>query len=188
MIKAVENKRDNLLDIIQNQATQITSLQQQLDWLKRQVFGAKSERFIDPASDNPMLPGMEFEAPVPEPEKQSIEYERRAHRNQTGWQNFPEDLPREEIIIESKTVISKYLMTNRFNYTRKIKAAMFVEIMIFNSYRSLFHVFGDIFKLYDSTFFGTVNFIQERGSVSSEYFGALCDRALHNFVRIRKIT
>ncbi len=86
--------------LLKDQAVKIITLEQQLDWLKRQVFGAKSERFIDATSEHPLLPGMELATPAPEPEKQSVEYERRAHRNQTGWQDFPEDLPREEIIIE----------------------------------------------------------------------------------------
>lgn len=78
----------------------VVQLQQQLDWLKRQIFGAKSERYVAPGCDTPLLPGFE-PAAVPEPlATEHVEYDRRAHRNQSGWQEFPADLPREEIVIE----------------------------------------------------------------------------------------
>jgi transposase len=100
VVKLAIPELNKALKKIEDQAVQITTLEQQLDWLKRQMFGAKSERFVDPNSDHPLLPGMEPQTPAPEPEKQKVSYERRAHRNQTGWQKFPEDLPREEVIIE----------------------------------------------------------------------------------------
>lgn len=38
--------RQELIDIIEQLANNVTELIMQIDWLKRQVFGAKSERFI----------------------------------------------------------------------------------------------------------------------------------------------
>ncbi len=86
--------------LLEEQAIKITNLQQQLDWLKRQVFGAKSERFVDPTGDHPLLPGFEPDQVHEKPKTQHVEYDRKAHRNQTGWQEFPADLPREEVVIE----------------------------------------------------------------------------------------
>ncbi|MFA6716919.1 MAG: IS66 family transposase [Victivallaceae bacterium] len=89
---------------LQNANCQLTAtveeLRQQLDWFKRQLFGQKSERFVDPDPDAPLLPGFEEAPAPPEPEKETVNYERRKHRNQSGWQKLPDDLPREEVIIK----------------------------------------------------------------------------------------
>ena len=80
---------------------EIQKLKEQNEWLKRQMFGAKKERFVD-NSDVPLLPGMEPGEPE-EAQKTTLKvesHERKAHRNQTGWQDFPADLPREEIVIK----------------------------------------------------------------------------------------
>ncbi len=100
--KQIIVEQNAIIETLQNQhKTAIAELQNQLDWFRRQVFGEKSERFIDPSPDTLMLPGFDT-APAnePQPETASINYERRKHRNQTGWQKFPDDLPREEIIIK----------------------------------------------------------------------------------------
>ncbi len=80
---------------------EIQKLKEQNEWLKRQMFGAKSERIVD-NPDAPFLPGMELIGPAkPEESKLKVEtHERKAHRNQTGWQELPADLPREEIVIK----------------------------------------------------------------------------------------
>ena len=64
---------------------EIQKLKEQNEWLKRQMFGAKKERFVD-NSDVPLLPGMEPGEPE-EAQKTTLKvesHERKAHRNQTG--------------------------------------------------------------------------------------------------------
>ena len=47
---------------------QVKSLQEQIDWLKRQLFGQKSERFISSEADQ-FLPGLDPIEPEDEEEK-----------------------------------------------------------------------------------------------------------------------
>ena len=72
--------------------------------LSRMLFGAKSERFVDPMLDHPALTGFEdilaATKPVEEPTSTVPAHERRAHRNQTGRMELPAHLPREERIID----------------------------------------------------------------------------------------
>lgn len=59
----------------------ISSLQQQLDWLKRQLFGNKSEKqlCIDPAIQQSLLAGLVDDLPVPvEAEPETVTVKRRA--------------------------------------------------------------------------------------------------------------
>ena len=48
---------------------QVTELQQQLDWFKRQLFGAKSEKRldVDPAVQGNLLAALGVAAPPPPP-------------------------------------------------------------------------------------------------------------------------
>lgn len=82
------------------QAIQITSLQTQLDYLKRQMFGQKSERFIDNPSPDELLPGFEFpEEPVVEVKTTQVpSHERRSLKNKGKFKiELPADLPRETV-------------------------------------------------------------------------------------------
>jgi transposase len=53
-----------LAELVRTQAQMIESLQHQLDWFKRQLFGSKSERFITPAEAQ-QLPLGEIVSPSP---------------------------------------------------------------------------------------------------------------------------
>ena len=44
---------------------EIGHLKEQLEWLKRQVFGQKSERFVDSALEDELLPGLNLADPLP---------------------------------------------------------------------------------------------------------------------------
>lgn len=79
-------------------AAQITSLQNQNEWLKRQMFGQKSERFVEPDSKDELLPG--FEIPQEIPEVQTTAIASHVRKSVKGKDKFkveiPEDLPREK--------------------------------------------------------------------------------------------
>ena len=70
-------------------------LKEQLAWLKRQIFGQKSERIVADLQTQPLFP--ELAAPVPQPElkKEKIDYERNKPRKNKGIDtiSFPDDLP-----------------------------------------------------------------------------------------------
>jgi transposase len=82
---------------------QVADLTHQHEWLKRQVYGQKSERFI-PAQDaqcSLALPGL-AEAQPQEPETQTITYSRRnpsANKTPHGRDEIPSHIPRVTIEI-----------------------------------------------------------------------------------------
>jgi transposase len=88
--------------------TQVQALQAQLDWFKRQLFGAKSEKrlAIDPALQADLLAALDEDLPAPvKPEVEKITYERRKSRGDntvtdTGLR-FDDSVPVETIILSS---------------------------------------------------------------------------------------
>ena len=70
----------------------------------RMIFGAKSERFVDPIPDHPALTGFEeilkSAEPTPAATTTVPAHQRRAHRNQKGRMELPANLRREEKIID----------------------------------------------------------------------------------------
>jgi len=80
----------------------VVVLNEQLAWFKRQVFGAKSERFID-LTQQPLLPNMELgHQPPPEVKEVEVSYKRRRVRRNRGADtiSFPDDLPVTRIDID----------------------------------------------------------------------------------------
>jgi transposase len=92
----------DLQEIAQRQArhiesleAQVTLLTEQLDWLKKQLFGAKSERIVADLGQQ-SLPFAEIEAAVPPSEAtEKISYQRRKAVRNKGCDtlSYPEDLP-----------------------------------------------------------------------------------------------
>lgn len=90
---------------------QVTELQQQLDWFKRQLFGAKSEKRldVDPAVQGNLLAALGVAAPPPPAAPtETITYQRRPKRrdaalNDTGLR-FSEDVPREVIAVSDPEI------------------------------------------------------------------------------------
>lgn len=81
----------------------IQSLEQQLDWFKRQLFGRKSEkRQLEPIPEQPLLDGLVFDTPsASKPETETITYTRRKQRdannvNDTGLR-FDDSVPKKVI-------------------------------------------------------------------------------------------
>lgn len=114
--------RQELIDMIKYQASvndqlhnAITTLTMQLDWLKRQVFGPKSERFILPPSDQQMALDLgvikkeELETP---PETKTVTYDRTSKKKPEttikghGRGKMPDHLRIDEQVIEPEGDIS----------------------------------------------------------------------------------
>ena len=78
------------------------AVKQQLDWLKRQLFGSKSEKRldVDPAVQGNLLGALGVASPAPKaPPTETASYQRRKKQcdgagNDTGLR-FGEDVPRE---------------------------------------------------------------------------------------------
>ncbi len=90
---------------IKSQAHTIVTLKEQLNWLKKQVFGPKSERLLDIGERNPLLPGLEeiinlLKEEETESEKPKNKNGERRKRKSTleDTLKLPDDIPVIEII------------------------------------------------------------------------------------------
>lgn len=92
------------LQIIDDLRHENTELRRQNEWLKRQIFGAKSEKLMPQSDATLPLPGFEPpEAPKASPTESDTEpvaAHERKKRDKNGWSEMAEDLPREEVIID----------------------------------------------------------------------------------------
>ncbi len=87
--------------------SELASVKHQLDWLKRQLFGEKSEKRldIDPAVQGNLLSALGVEAPPPKaPDTETITYQRRKKSrdgalNDSGLR-FSDDVPRAVFVLK----------------------------------------------------------------------------------------
>lgn len=104
MLKTDKNQElinSDLLQLIELQKVKISSLNEQLEWLKRQLFGQKSERFVDEVLDSPELPGFSPSEIDLKTNEEYTQYKRKKGANinkGTCTLELPDDLPIEEII------------------------------------------------------------------------------------------
>jgi len=112
-------------NIIAQKDAQIASLKEELNQLKKLIFGSKSERYV-PAQDDKQLNIFEEEK-VAEPivEKEEITYQRdkQKKRNHPGRHKFPSHLEVDEIIIEPDFDTTDMVkigaeVTDRLKYTK----------------------------------------------------------------------
>jgi len=107
---------------------QVQTLQTQLDWFKRQLFGAKSEKRleIDPALQADLLAALGEQLPAqPMSETEKITYERRKSRSDktvtdTGLR-FDDSVPVETIVLSSPELADvpedeQVLITEKITY------------------------------------------------------------------------
>lgn len=97
-------KEENALlkKTIQELSSHLKIALEQIDWLKKQLFGKKSERFVS-NDDQPSLPGLEgtfHEEPAEERMPVSAHEKRKAKSSPLNSISFPEDLPVEEVILD----------------------------------------------------------------------------------------
>lgn len=76
-------------------------LEKENAWLKRQIFESRSEKSLAVPDGTEFLPGLEIPAEEESPQevKQVASHQRKV-RKKNGWDEIPEDLPTEEIIID----------------------------------------------------------------------------------------
>jgi transposase len=90
---AIIQQKDEVIDTLKGE---IVILKEQLAWLKKQIFGQKSERIVADLESQPLLPELLMpELPAQAPEKEKISYERNKVRKNKGSDTicFPDDLP-----------------------------------------------------------------------------------------------
>lgn len=82
---------------------ELFTLKEQLAWLKKQIFGAKSERIVADLDNQPLL-DFDFSSqdPVKEPEKETISYDRikRPKNHGSDTISFPDNLPVKRIELD----------------------------------------------------------------------------------------
>lgn len=128
LTQILAEKEAQIADLRQRNA----QLQDELDWLKRQVFGQKRERFI-PENPEQLLLGLGLETPAEtEPEKEKITYERTKKQKPTGRQPWPSHLPVVEIMVMPDCDISgmKQIGEDRTEELEYIPGSLFRRVFI----------------------------------------------------------
>ena len=91
---------ENLEETIRQQAATICDLREQNEWLKKQLFGRKAERFVDIAAEQLELGLGLQEAPEhPVTETTVPEHTRKAKKKPERF-SIPDDLPVEETVLD----------------------------------------------------------------------------------------
>ena len=86
-------QKDQIIDSLKGE---LFTLKEQLAWLKKQIFGAKSERIVADLDSQPLLDlDLTNQAPAQEPEKENISYDRIKRPKNRGNDtiSFPDNLP-----------------------------------------------------------------------------------------------
>jgi transposase len=86
--------------VCEQQQSEIEKLKGELELVKRYLFGRRSERFVEGAGQGRLFdePADESSARLPEAAEEKITYRRR--RKGHGWSKLPEQLPREEVLVD----------------------------------------------------------------------------------------
>jgi transposase len=86
--------------VCEQQQTEIEKLKGELELVKRYLFGRRSERFVEGAGQGRLFdePADESSPRLPEAAEEKITYRRR--RKGHGWSKLPEQLPREEVLVD----------------------------------------------------------------------------------------
>ena len=83
--------------------SKVKYLEEQLEWFKKQIFGKRSERIVDPIPEAPCFPGLEefFKQPAEEKKQKVPAHDRKKpKRNGQDAITFPSDLPIERRVID----------------------------------------------------------------------------------------
>ena len=138
----LEERKTFLQKVADLEASQ-AELQNRVQQLLRQLYGKKTERIVAESSSQPYLPGMEPPAPeakAPEKKTHVGAHERAAKKGQpaAGWNEFPEELPREEVtldvpeserkgLVKMGEQVSQRLMRRSSYYVKVIRRLLYGE-------------------------------------------------------------
>ena len=130
-----------LSETLHKAMTTIADQKRQIAALQNMLFGRKSERLVD--TGTPLLPGLILPEPAGQPEdevKTTVEgHDRKVAKphQEAGWNAFPENLPREEVVIDLPEAekqglklvdydVSERLVHRQEYFVRVIKRAKYV--------------------------------------------------------------
>lgn len=102
-LEAHNNEVSKLNGVIQTLTQKVDLLNEQLNWLKKQVFGQKTDKFIDNQNDNQLcFEGFDKLVSIPSEEKKIIPAHERKKRSANGKDKitFPADLPVESVVLD----------------------------------------------------------------------------------------
>lgn len=89
---------------VANLNNEVVYLKEQIEWFKRQIFGQKTEKFVEPRQNAHQLvfEGFDKVVPVEDEKKQTVATHERAKRKPNGKDaiTFPADLPVERQVID----------------------------------------------------------------------------------------
>jgi transposase len=122
----------------QQLASRVEELTRQLEWLKQQMFGSKSERRLLDADGRQLALGEWGQVPTPGPEVTIAEHQRRIDRDRQGEEaidaetlRFDESVPVEEIRIDPPDVGDDHeVVSEKVTYRLAQKPASYVVIKI----------------------------------------------------------
>ena len=103
LVITLQTKLEERDEALKKAQEKIDALTHQVASLQKMLFGKKSERYVDDGT--PLLPGLvlpETSNPDPAQEISVGAHPRKKaepHR-EAGWNGFPENLPREEVVLD----------------------------------------------------------------------------------------
>ena len=102
--QALQSRNQAMQTAVDDLSSKITSLQETVRHLQRLLFGRKSERVVADGLQ-PLLPMEGLEPAAPEADASPGEHveaheRRRAAHHKAGWNEFPPELPREELVLD----------------------------------------------------------------------------------------
>ena len=95
-------ENSSLKQSIESLRQKCATLNEQVEWFKRQIFGVRSERNVDPFMQMPTLPGFVYPEVQIEVEKKPVKEHARKKPNRNGKDaiTFPKDIPVERKVID----------------------------------------------------------------------------------------
>ena len=102
-LETLKNENAILTVKLTQRDEQIAHLQEQLDWFKRQIFGSKSEKFVNNLDEHQLvIPGLETLEVISQEEQQTVPSHKRRKPNRNGQDaiQLPPDLPGETTILD----------------------------------------------------------------------------------------
>lgn len=97
--------------LLRSQANTIEALERQIEWFKRQIFGAKSERFAPQPEGQQMHLGEDLPVP-PQPDRQEGETTVPAHKRRKMRSDFSDDRVSAQFFDEAKVPVQTIAVPN----------------------------------------------------------------------------
>ncbi|HPK54343.1 MAG TPA: transposase, partial [Smithellaceae bacterium] len=121
-----------LIGKLQELAASNAKLEQENAWLKRQIFESRSEKSLPLPSSAEFLPGLEVPAAEePSAVVQEVKAHQRKDRSKNGWDDIPDGLPTEEVIIDVPEAEREGMELIGYDESRRIawRSGLYVKLI-----------------------------------------------------------